>query len=251
MTPENTSKSGDTDLDNDTLTNDAPTTDTATTEDTTAVPSTTDTDSATDTDTAEVSDVSETEDDAAEPDETGTEATATEAVAEETAAEDKPGTNWPRVLAFGVLPVLALILGAGAGYLKWQDSSVRNADIVRIESVQVAKDVTVRLLSYKPDTVDQDLGSARELLTGEFRDSYSQLINDVVIPGSKEKQISAVATVPAAASVSAEPNRAVVLVFVNQTVMVGADAPTATTSSVQVTMERAGDGWLVSGFDPV
>ncbi|AQA06497.1 hypothetical protein BVC93_18055 [Mycobacterium sp. MS1601] len=168
----------------------------------------------------------------------------------ETAAQ-KAGINWPRVLAFGVLPALALILGAAAGFLKWQDSSVRNADVVRIESVQIAKDATVRLLSYKPDTVEQDLGSARDLLTGEFRDSYTQLINDVVIPGSKEKQISAVATVPAAASVSAEPNKAVVLVFVNQTVVVGSDAPTGTTSSVQVTMDRVGDRWLISEFDPV
>ena len=242
MTPdENTPKSGDTEAADDALTTDA-----TTTEDATAVPS------ATDSDTVDVSEVTETDGVATEPDATDPDATEPdETSATETVAEEKPGINWPRVLAFGILPVLALVLGAAAGFLKWQDSSVRNADIVRIESVQVAKDATVRLLSYKPDTVDQDLGSARELLTGEFRDSYTQLINDVVIPGSQEKQISAVATVPAAASVSAEPNKAVVLVFVNQTVMVGTDAPTATTSSVQVTMERAGDGWLISEFDPV
>lgn len=163
----------------------------------------------------------------------------------------KAGINWARVVAFGILPALALLLGAAAGFLKWQDSSVRDTDVVRIESMQLAKDATVRLLSYKPDTVEQDLGSARELLTGEFRESYTQLINDVVIPGSKERQISAVATVPAAASVTAEPNKAVVLVFVNQTVVVGTDAPTATTSSVQVTMDRVGDRWLISEFDPV
>lgn len=164
---------------------------------------------------------------------------------------EKAGINWARVVAFGILPALALLLGAAAGFLKWQDSSVRDTDVVRIESMQLAKDATVRLLSYKPDTVEQDLGSARELLTGEFRESYTQLINDVVIPGSKQRQISAVATVPAAASVSAEPNKAVVLVFVNQTVVVGNDAPTATTSSVQVTMDRVGDRWLISEFDPV
>ncbi|WP_372441065.1 hypothetical protein [Mycolicibacterium mengxianglii] len=163
----------------------------------------------------------------------------------------KAGVNWSRVLAFGLLPALALLLGAGAGYLKWQDSSVRDTDFVRIQSLQIAKDATVKLLSYKPDTVEQDLGSARDLLTGEFRDSYTQLIDDVVIPGAKEKQISAVATVPAAASVSAELNKAVVLVFVNQTVMVGTGAPTATTSSVQMTLDRVGDRWLISAFDPV
>ena len=97
----------------------------------------------------------------------------------------------------------------------------------------MAKDSTIRLLSYKPDTVEQDLSSARELLTGDFRDSYTQLTNDVVIPGAKQKQIAAIANVPAVASVSADPGHAVVLVFVNQTVTVGDSAPTSTASSRQ------------------
>ena len=77
------------------------------------------------------------------------------------------------------------------------------------------------------------------------------MITDVVIPGAKEKKISAVANVPAAGSVSATPNRAEVLVFVNQTVIVGDGAPTATASSVKVTLDRVGDRWLISEFDPV
>ena len=85
--------------------------------------------------------------------------------------------------------------------------------------MQAAKDSTIALLSYKPDTVEQQLTAARDLLTGDFRDSYTSLTNDVVIPGAKQKQISAVATVPAMASVSANPRHAVVLVFVNQTVL--------------------------------
>ncbi|MGE2719121.1 hypothetical protein [Mycolicibacterium celeriflavum] len=159
--------------------------------------------------------------------------------------------NWARVVAFGVLPALALLLAAGAGYLKWVDNSVRDADVARAESVQVAKDSTVAMLSYKPDTVEQQLNDARSLLTGEFEESYTGLINDIVIPGAKQKQISAVASVPAAASVSADPNEAVVLVFVNQTVVVGQDAPTDTASSVRVTLEKIDDRWLISKFDPV
>ena len=120
-----------------------------------------------------------------------------------------------------------------------------------MESTQVAKDSTIRLLSYQPETVEQELASARDLLTGNFRESYTQLTNDVVIPGAKEKNIAAIANVPAVASVSASPSRAVALVFVNQTVTVGADAPTSTNSSVRVTMEKVGDHWLISEFDPV
>lgn len=167
------------------------------------------------------------------------------------APKAKRRIGWSKVLAYGVLPALALLLAAAAGFLKWQDNSVRNAEIARIESVQAARDSTIALLSYKPDTVEQQLGGARDLLTGDFRDSYTSLTNDVVIPGAKEKQISAVATVPAAASVSADPNHAVVLVFVNQTVVVGTEAPTDTASSVRIGLDKIDGRWLISKFDPV
>jgi Mce-associated membrane protein len=166
-------------------------------------------------------------------------------------AKSRRNIDWGRVLAYGVLPGLALLLALTAGFLKYVDNSVRNGDTARIESLQVAKDSTVALLSYQPDKVEKQLNDARSLLTGDFQNSYTSLINDVVIPGAKQKQISAVATVPAAASVSADPNHAVVLVFVNQTVVVGTDAPTDTASSVRVTLQKSGDKWLISDFQPV
>jgi Mce-associated membrane protein len=190
------------------------------------------------------------EDDAADKADEPTE-TADEASESAEPEEPKRRIQWPRVFAFGVLPAVTLLLALGAGYLKWMDNSVRDSEIARDQSVQVAKDSTIALLSYKPDTVEQQLGAARDLLTGDFRDSYTSLTNDVVIPGAKQKQISAVATVPAMASVSADPRHAVVLVFVNQTVIVGQDAPTDTASSVRVTLDKIGDRWLISKFDPV
>lgn len=72
-----------------------------------------------------------------------------------------------------------------------------------------------------------------------------------MIPGAKKDHISAIATVPAAASVSATPNHAVALVYVDQTVAVGNDAPTNTSSTVRVTMDKIGNRWLISSFDPV
>jgi Mce-associated membrane protein len=94
------------------------------------------------------------------------------------------------------------------------------------------------------------LTAARDLLTRSFRDSYTSLVNDVVIPGAQQKKISAAATVPAEASMSASADHAVVLVFVNQTVVIGEDAPSATSSAVQGTLDKAGNRWLISGFDP-
>ena len=156
-----------------------------------------------------------------------------------------------RIIAFALLPALAFLLAIGAGVLKFMDSGVRDSNVARDESMQVAKDSTVALLSYKPDTVEQQLTAARDRLTGDFRNEYTDLTNNVVIPGAKEKKISAVASVPGAASVSANPGRAVVLLFVNQTVTVGDSVPTDTASSVRITLEKTGDRWLISEFEPV
>lgn len=159
--------------------------------------------------------------------------------------------SWSRVIAYGLLPGLALALTCGAGLLKWQDGAVRDAAVARAESVRAATDGTTALLSYRPDTVQHDLESARSRLTGTFLDAYTQLTHDVVIPGAQQKQISAVATVAAAASVSTSADRAVVLLFVNQTITVGKDAPTTAASSVRVTLDNINGRWLISQFEPI
>ncbi|PRC54050.1 hypothetical protein C6A85_35595, partial [Mycobacterium sp. ITM-2017-0098] len=62
---------------------------------------------------------------------------------------------WSRVIAFIVLPALALVLAAGAGYLKWRDDSIRNSEVAAVTSVQAARDGTIALLSYRPESVEQ------------------------------------------------------------------------------------------------
>jgi Mce-associated membrane protein len=159
--------------------------------------------------------------------------------------------RWSGAIVYVVLPALALLLASAAGFLKWQDGSAHDAATARTESVRAATDSTIALLSYRPYTVEKDLEAARGRLTGTFLNAYTSLTHDVVIPGAKQKQISAVATVPAAASTSATGNHAVVLLFVNQTVIIGQDAPTNTASSVRVTLDKVGGRWLISQFDPV
>lgn len=163
----------------------------------------------------------------------------------------RAGIQWRRVLAFGILPSLALISAMAAGYLKWYDSSARDSRLAAVESVRAASEGAVAMLSYRPDTVDKDLGSARDRLTGALKDSYSSLTHDVVIPGSKQKKISATASVPAAASVSASPTHAVVLMFIDQTIVMGSDPPSSTASRVRVALDKVNGRWLISSFDPM
>jgi Mce-associated membrane protein len=168
----------------------------------------------------------------------------------EAPVQQSSGFSWTRLLVAG-LPVLALILALGVGYLKWLDGTARESRAAADASVQAASESTVAILSYKPETVDHDLKAAADRLAEPFRQQYTQLVNDVVAPGSKQQHITALATVPAAASVSATGKQAVVLVFVDQTTTIGNDAPTQSTSSVRVSLEKVDGRWLISQFDPV
>ncbi|WP_369830182.1 hypothetical protein [Mycobacterium sp. E1747] len=190
-------------------------------------------------------------DDAATPEES-------DAVAIEEGHDDEPGTTrprppiaWSRVVAYGVLPALALLLALGAGYFKWVVASSDDLARVRAESVRAASEDAIALLSYKAESVDKDLAAARERLTGDFKDAYTELTRRVVIPGAKERHITAAAKVTAAAPVSATANHAVVLLYVNQTVTIGEGAPTDTQPVIRVAVERVNGRWLVSHFDPV
>lgn len=169
--------------------------------------------------------------------------------------DDRAGTtlgfDWQRLLAYSVLPALIVLLALVAGLFKFWDSTAQASEIARIDSVQAAKDSTIAMLSYQPGTVEKELTAAQDLLTGAFRDSYAELTHDVVIPGAKQKHISTVANVPAAASVSATPRHAVVLLFINQAAIVGGDAPTDTASTVRVTLDKVDGRWLIAGFDPI
>lgn len=163
----------------------------------------------------------------------------------------KRSIRWSSAIVFVLIPALALLLTAAAGFLKWRDGTARSSDLARVESVQAAKDTTVALLSYKPDTAERELPAAAQRMTGSFKKQYQDLIASVVIPGSKEQRISAAASVPAIASVSATPAKAVVLLFVNQTTTIGGKQPTDMQSSVRVTMDKVDGRWLMSAFEPI
>lgn len=167
------------------------------------------------------------------------------------AGQTKRRINWSIVIAFGLLPGVAFVMALAAGWVTWQHATARGVESSRAESVKAASEATAALLSYKADSVEQDLRSAQDRLTGSFKDSYARLTNDVVIPGAKAQQISAVARISAAGSVSATPKHGEVLLFVNQTVVIGKDPPTDSSSVVRVSMDKVGDQWLVSAFEPI
>jgi Mce-associated membrane protein len=154
-----------------------------------------------------------------------------------------------RTLATPVLALLAIVAGA---WLFWDAQVRRGAEQAGAQALLSARESIPAILSYQSATAEKDLpAAAQDRLTGKFLADYTQLITTVVVPEAKQKGVSASAQVPAAAVVSADNARAVVLAYVNQSLAVGTAAPTQARSSVRVTMDNVDGRWLISGFDPI
>lgn len=166
------------------------------------------------------------------------------------AVESGSTKSWSRHITVA-LALVAMVLTAAAGYLASQDGSARSARTAAAEAIRAAGEGTVALLSYRAESADVDLEAATDRLTGNFRGEYTHLVDTVVAPGARQRHISTTVKVAGAASISADENHAVVLVFVDQTTTIGNDTPTGSTSSVRVTLDKVQQRWLISQFDPV
>lgn len=149
------------------------------------------------------------------------------------------------------LPLVAILLLAGAIWFFVDGAERRNAAAAGDDAVRAARDSITAMLSYRPDTAGKELDAARVHLTGKFLDDYTQLIKTVVVPEATQKRITSAVQVPAAAAVSAQADRAVVLAFVDQTRTVGSAAPAQTSSSVRVSLEKVDGRWLIAAFEPI
>lgn len=155
-------------------------------------------------------------------------------------------------IVFGGLAVLGLIavavLGV-SGYQLWQQDRTAQA---RADAMSTASRTVSAMFTYSPDTVDTELPNAAEGLTESFRADYLKLIEEAIAPGAKEKQLTVKATTQAEGVVEADPERAVVLLYLNQ-LTTSTDSPDGTTSGsrVRVSLEKTDNRWLVAQVTPV
>ena len=163
----------------------------------------------------------------------------------------KPQGTWQ--IAFVCATVLIVAVLTGAGYQYWNHvRPAQQADTTRSDVGAVAAKGSVAILSYKHGSVDTDVAKAQKLLTGEFADYYQEFTGKVVIPAAKEKSVDTQATVVGTAVSTASSDKAVVLVFINQSTVTADNAtPTLTASSVRVELTKLGDDWRIAKFDPV
>lgn len=151
--------------------------------------------------------------------------------------------------------VLALLLSAGLAawlYVSQYRPDKQTDTAAAQAAVTAAREGTVALLSYKPDTLDQDFTTAKSHLSGDFLTYYEKFTRDIVTPAATQKAVTTTAQVVGAAVSDLQPKSAVVMVFVNQTTTSrDRPEPAMAASTVLVSMTNAGGRWLITSFDPV
>ena len=158
-----------------------------------------------------------------------------------------------RTLLTVLAAVLLLVLVAGGvSALLIRHDRLDTADSSRTDVARVAGDQAVAMLSYRHDTVDDQLATAAAGLTGDFRGEYETLVAEAVAPSAKEKSIDTAVTVAGSSVVSIDGDDATVLLFLNQvTTSAQTPDPTTTGSRVTVDLTRVDGMWAVSGLTPV
>jgi Mce-associated membrane protein len=153
-----------------------------------------------------------------------------------------------------VLVLLLVACGAVTAWLYFaQYRPEQQTDAAAAQSaINAARDGTVALLSYKPDTLNQDFAAAKSHLTGDFLNYYDQFTKQVVTPAAKEKALTTTAQVVGAAASELHPDSAVVLLFINQaTTSKDRPDPAMAASSVQVSLTKVHGTWLITKFQPI
>lgn len=160
---------------------------------------------------------------------------------------------WSRALAIvlAMLVVASVALVAALFYFQYRPDQATDAAAAE-SAISAAKEGSVAILSYAPDTLDRDLSTAKSYLTGDFLSYYGQYMQQIVAPTAKKKAVKTSAAVIRAAVSELHPNSAVVMVFLNQTTTSKEKPePALNASSVRVSLTKVDGKWLISSFDPV
>jgi Mce-associated membrane protein len=210
-------------------------------------------------DTDDVADVDETEkvtdesaDEAAEADDSATE---TETQSEEDDGVVRRSARTVRARLGAILLAAALVASAGVAawlyFHQYRPDQETNPAAATV-ALDAAKNGTVALLSYSPESLDKDFAAAKSHLTGDFLSYYTQFTEQIVTPAAKQKSVKTSASVVQAAVSELQPDAAQVLVFINQTT-VSKENPDGSfaASAVKVGLKKINGAWLIASFDPV
>ena len=155
-----------------------------------------------------------------------------------------------RLISLAIAVVAAIGLAGAVFFLQYRPNLQTN-DAAAHSAIKAASDGTVALLTYSPESLDNDLAAGKSHMTGELLRYFTGFSQYFVAPAVRRQGIKASASVLRAAVADMHPDSAVVLVFVHQTTTSkDKPDPVLSTNSVRVTLTKVDGSWLIAKFEP-
>lgn len=159
---------------------------------------------------------------------------------------------WTLVLVLTAATLAAVGVGGWQLVTKSHPPVVADQTAARQAAIDAASNGTVKILSYTPDTLDQDFAAAKACLTGDFLNYYDQFTRTIVEPAARAKRVTTKAKIVQAGVETLTSNSASILIFVDQTVTSNDKSdPTQTSSAVRVRLTKVKGTWLIEKFDNI
>lgn len=156
------------------------------------------------------------------------------------------------VVVTSALAAISVLAGAVAAVGAMRASHAQAVQVARTEALASAAAGVPVALSYNYRHLDRDFAAAEARLTPRFRRQYAAVTAKQVEALATKYHVTSTAEITASAVVSAEADRVVLLVFVNQTSTNSLrSAPRLDRSRIDVTMARTGGRWLIDRLDPL
>lgn len=172
--------------------------------------------------------------------------------------EDEPeertepaASRGPSRLLVACVAVVALVALVGAGWTVREAQRADAADEARRVAPAVAAEAAQAVLSYDYETLAEDRDAGVRYFTGAYREEYVETMDTVIAEAAPQTQAVVTAEVLDTAVVSAEPGRAEVLLYVNQTTTSTAQGgePQVALNRVRFTMVEEDGTWLVEDIE--
>jgi Mce-associated membrane protein len=155
-------------------------------------------------------------------------------------------------IVLGALGVIMLVVNGVLGFFLWSAHTKNRDNEAALDAARTRAPI---VLSYAPATVDKDVEAARAQLSGTFAAQFDQLVNQVVLPATKQQGLGSKAETTHAALIDPQADhskQADVLVLMHQVVTSTTQPKQEGVIQVKVTVTKNPDGqWLVSNLQPI
>lgn len=142
-----------------------------------------------------------------------------------------------------VVALLAVVSVALVSWIGYDDGAEKAGS----EASRAATTAAQRFFSYDYRHIDADIAAAKKLVTGSLAGDYDQTSTKVVKPAAATSKAVVAASVSATSVISAEPDKAEILLYLNQSTRNTKIKGTRLDQSrVQLTMTKVGEQWLIS-----